>query len=164
MPHWPSWEGRQDARAIFLTIYHKGIVYDRMINHSPHEVWRSHDAYFTCVHQLSKAALLFRHESWLTHHDAAYILMAIDDPEPQEGIFMAAEVMTKQAADDLNVSLLTRERRLRAGIIPVVTFGSQMLLRKERLDAVLGACERRCRSTAAVEVATSGPPRGRDEA
>jgi excisionase family DNA binding protein len=106
------------------------------------------------------SAPLFLHEGWLTHHDVAYIFIVIGGPEPQESMFMADEVMTKQAADDLNVTLPTRERRPRAGIIPVVTFGSRMLLRKERLDALLRAHEPRWASTAAAEVATSGLPAG----
>jgi excisionase family DNA binding protein len=56
---------------------------------------------------------------------------------------MADEVMTKQeAADYLKISLPTLERRIRAGVIPVVKLGRRVLLRKEALDRVLRDHER----------------------
>jgi excisionase family DNA binding protein len=67
----------------------------------------------------------------------------MEDHPAQEGGTMADEVMTKQeAADYLKISLPTLERRIRAGVIPVVKFGRRVLLRKAALDQVLRDHER----------------------
>jgi hypothetical protein len=48
--------------------------------------------------ELIKNWTLSPREICLTHHHAPSILIAIGSPEPQEGFFMADEVMTKHQA------------------------------------------------------------------